>query len=685
MAKFRVTYATLSADNEELHAAYEEGARTARSWVGQTIPAVVNGEARSDGDAFALTSPGDTGLELATVHAATEGDVEDAVAAARAAFPAWAGSPWKERVALLRRAAELISERSNELAALMTMEVGKNRLEALGDVEESADLIRYYCQQLEDNDGFDRKMGQLSANEHTRSVLKPYGVWAVISPFNFPMALAAGPAGGALVAGNTVVLKPSPQGSFTGYKLYECLRDAGLELATVHTASERDVDDAVTAARAAFPAWAGTPWKERVALLRRAADLISGRSNELAALMTMEVGKNRLEALGDVEEAADLIRYYCQQVEDNDGFDHKMGQLSADEHTRSVLKPYGVWAVISPFNFPMALAAGPAGGALVAGNTVVLKPSPQGSFTGYKLFECLRDAGLPAGAFHFLPGGDETGKLVVAHRGVDGITFTGSYEVGMKIYKQFSKRVPRPAVCEMGGKNPAIVSAKADLDLAAEGVLRSAFGFSGQKCSACSRVYVERSVANEFTGKLADRAARLKVGDPLDREVYMGPVIDAEAVERYRQAVKEARKEGRVLAGGEVLEGDRLPEGNYVAPTVVTDLPTDHRLFKEELFVPFVAVAPVDSLDEALKLANDTEYGLTAGFYSSDQAEIDRFLGEIEAGVVYVNRKAGATTGAWPGVQPFGGWKGSGSSGKAGGGRYYVQQFLREQSQTVIA
>jgi 1-pyrroline-5-carboxylate dehydrogenase len=514
MATFRVTYATLSADNEELHAAYEEGVRTARSWVGQTIPTVVDGEARTDGEPFTLGSPNDDKLELATVHEATE----------------------------------------------------------------------------------------------------------------------------------------------------------------------RDVDDAVSAAQAAFPAWSATPWAERVAVARRAADLISERSNELAALMTMEVGKNRLEALGDVEESADLIRYYCQQLEDNDGFVHKMGQLSANEHTRSVLKPYGVWAVISPFNFPMALAAGPAGGALVAGNTVVLKPSPQGSFTGYKLYECLRDAGLPAGVFHFLPGGDDVGKLVVANKGVDGITFTGSYAVGMKIYKEFSKGVPRPAVCEMGGKNPAIVSARADLDLAAEGVLRSAFGFSGQKCSACSRVYVERPVANEFAGKLADRAARLRVGDPLDRDVYMGPVIDAEAVERFKEAVKE----GRVLAGGEVLK-DEVPEGNYVAPTVVVDLPPDHRLFKDELFVPFVAVAPVDDLDEALKLANDTEYGLTAGFYSGDPAEVDRFLDRIEAGVVYVNRKAGATTGAWPGVQPFGGWKGSGSSGKAGGGLYYVQQFMREQSQTVIS
>jgi len=518
-SKFRVTYATLSADNEDLHAAYEEGVRTARGWLGSTFPAYVGGEARTGGPTFDVVSP----------------------------------------------------------------------------------------------------------------------------------------------------------------------NDAGLRLGTFHEATGRDVDDAVAAAKAAFPAWSRTPWRERVALLRRAGDLISERSNELAALMSMEVGKNRLEALGDVEESADLIRYYCDQLEVNEGFDRKMGQLSASEQTRSVLRPYGVWAVISPFNFPMALAAGPAGGALVAGNTVVFKPSPHGSFTGVKLYECLRDAGLPAGAFHYLPGGDEVGRAVVDHEGVDGITFTGSYEVGMTIYKQFSKDYPRPAVCEMGGKNPAIVSAKADLDLAADGVMRSAFGFSGQKCSACSRVYVERAVAGEFAGKLADRAAKVAVGDPVDRAVYMGPVIDAEAVERFEQAVKEAREQGRVLAGGEVLRGGGLPEGNYVAPTVVTDLPADHRLFKEELFVPLVAVSPVDSLDEALDLANDTEYGLTAGFYSTDDAEVRRFLDEIEAGVVYVNRRAGATTGAWPGVQPFGGWKGSGSSGKAGGGLYYVQQFLREQSQTVVS
>jgi 1-pyrroline-5-carboxylate dehydrogenase len=460
--------------------------------------------------------------------------------------------------------------------------------------------------------------------------------------------------------------------------------DLGLKLATVREATEQEVDEAVGAAARSAPAWAATPWQERVGLLRKAADLISDRVNEISALMSMEVGKNRLEALGDVEETADHFRYMCDQMEANDGFAHKMGQLSENEQTRSVLKPYGVWAVIAPFNFPMAIAGFPSCGALLAGNAVVLKPSAQGSFTGYTLYEVFRDAGLPAGAFHFLPGGDQTGAALVRHPGVGGITFTGSYQVGMQIYKGFASDYPKPTVIEMGGKNPTIVSARADLDLAADGVMRSAFGFTGQKCSACSRVYVERPALEAFTAKLAERAAQVVVGDPLERKVYMGPLVDRDAVARYQRAVQEARRDGRVVAGGELLHGGGLPDGNYVAPTVVDSLPSDHRLFREELFVPLVTVGGADSLEEAMRLANDTPYGLTAGFYSADDAEVGWFLDNIQAGVVYVNRRAGATTGAWPGVQPFGGWKGSGSNGKAGGGRYYLPQFMREQSQTVV-
>src|SRR5574341_1790005 len=228
MGKFRVTYAPLSADNEDLHAAYEQGVATARSWLGRTFPTYVNGEARDDGPTFGLVSPNDHDLALASFHAATERDLQDAVTAARATAPAWAATPWRDRVAVLRRAADLISDRSNELAALMSIEVGKNRLEALGDVEEAADIIRYYCDRVQANDGFDHKMSQLFENEHTRSLLRPYGVWAVISPFNFPMALAAGPSGAALVAGNTVVFKPASATPMMGLKLYELRVEAGL-------------------------------------------------------------------------------------------------------------------------------------------------------------------------------------------------------------------------------------------------------------------------------------------------------------------------------------------------------------------------------------------------------------------------------------------------------------------------
>ncbi|MBA3552684.1 MAG: aldehyde dehydrogenase family protein, partial [Actinobacteria bacterium] len=227
-------------------------------------------------------------------------------------------------------------------------------------------------------------------------------------------------------------------------------------------ASRQDAKDAIAAAKAFSPQWSGLPWQERVKIMRRAADVISDRVYELAALMAIEVGKSRLEALGDVEETADLIRYYCKQVEDHQGFSFQMGALSEKENNRSVLRPYGVWGVISPFNFPMALAGGPAGGALVAGNTVVLKPSHQGYFTGLKLYEALTDGGVPAGALHVLTGpGRTVGDEIYTNPDVDGITFTGSYAVGMQIYRNFAKDYPKPAICEMGGKNPAIVSAKA--------------------------------------------------------------------------------------------------------------------------------------------------------------------------------------------------------------------------------
>ena len=462
--------------------------------------------------------------------------------------------------------------------------------------------------------------------------------------------------------------------------------DRELLVGTFAVGSAQDVEDAVRAARRAQPAWAATPWRERLALLRRAAELISERLMDYSAAMSFEVGKNRIEALGEVEESADLIRYYGQTAQDNDFYDRPMDNLGdASVHTRSILRPHGVFAVISPFNFPLALSAGPSAAALMAGNTVVFKPASAGAMSGVVLAEAYRDAGLPDGVFNMVMGpGDTVGQELQDNPGIDGIVFTGSYEVGMELYRTFSLRYPRPTIVEMGGKNPAIVMGSADLEEAAEGIMRSAFGFGGQKCSANSRVYVERPVHDELVRLLVEKTEPITVGNPLPRETWLGPVIDERAVERHQKAVAEARRDGTVFTGGEPLTDGDLARGTYVEPTVVGGLPADHRLFRDELFAPLTAVHAVDSLDEALQLANDSVYGLTAGVYSEDPAEVQQFLDRIEAGVLYVNRRAGATTGAWPGVQAFGGWKGSGSTGKAGLSMYYVAQFLREQSHTVV-
>jgi 1-pyrroline-5-carboxylate dehydrogenase len=449
--------------------------------------------------------------------------------------------------------------------------------------------------------------------------------------------------------------------------------------------TRQDVRDAIAAARGAARGWARTPWTERIAIMRRMADIISERQMELGALMGIEVGKNRLEALGDVEETADLIRYYCDQMQANEGFDHQMGNLGdSTVHTRSVLKPHGVWAIISPFNFPMALSGGPAGGALVAGNAVVYKPSSDAPLCGVKLAEIADLAGLPRGVFNMVSGpGATVGAELQENEGVDGLLFTGSYEIGYNgVFKTFSKAFPKPVIVEMGGKNPAIVSARADLEEAAEGVMRSAFGFAGQKCSACSRVYVQAPVYDAFLEALVAKTRAISIGDPTERKVWLGPLVNAKAKAKYEAAIAEAKRDGRIVVGGEVLAGHG--SDLFVAPTIVADLPADHRIWREELFVPLVAVAKVATLDEAFERANDTIYGLTAGFFSDDREEIDRFEESIEAGVIYINRRAGATTGAWPGIQPFGGWKASGTTGKASGGMYYVQQFMREQSQTVV-
>ena len=447
-------------------------------------------------------------------------------------------------------------------------------------------------------------------------------------------------------------------------------------------ASDEHVDQAVAAAKAAFPAWRDTPWQERCNLINRFADLISERLFEISAVVSMEIGKNRLEAIGDVEESADLIRYCVDAMRDNQGFDRQLLSETDQHFNRSLLKPYGVWGVIGPFNFPAALTGGPTGAALVAGNTVVLKPAAEGSLTASMIAQCVVDAGVPAGVFNMVLGGDEPGMALTANPDLGGLTFTGSYDVGMSLIKSFTTAAGyfRPVIAEMGGKNPTIVSAKADLDKAALGVMRSAFGLTGQKCSACSRVYVDAAVKDEFLGKLVDLTADINIGDPTAAGTYMGPIINETAYDAYQQYVDEM-KAGEILTGGETLP---IGDGYFVAPTVVADLPDGHRLWQHEMFAPIVAVRGVEGADEAMRLANDVALGLTAGFYSEDADEVDWFLENMEAGVLYVNRETGSTTGAWPGYQSFGGWKGSTGSNKASGSYYYLQQYMREQSHTIV-
>jgi 1-pyrroline-5-carboxylate dehydrogenase len=450
--------------------------------------------------------------------------------------------------------------------------------------------------------------------------------------------------------------------------------------------SDQDAHDAVAAAKAAFPAWSGLPWKRRVALMRKVAALINRRLFELAAWVSIEVGKSRAEALGDVKETADLIDYYCDQMEANNGFVRPLLPEGGKGQSQSVLKPYGVWVVVSPFNFPMALTGGPAGAALLAGNTVVIKPASDTPMASWLFTQCLRDAGLPPGVFNYVTGpGSTVGEALVNHPDVAGMTFTGSFEVGFRLIQRFNQTVPRPLIAEMGGKNPVIVSDKADLDKAAEGVVRAAFGLSGQKCSATSRVYVHRAVKDKFLALLKQKTEALRVGDPTQAGVFTGPVCNASGYQTFQRACDEARRDGgHFITGGYTLTEGELAKGYFCALAIVDGLPLDHPLFCEELFVPFLLVGTVDSLEQAIEEANKVKYGLTAGFFSKDRKEVRYFLDHIEAGVVYVNRERGATTGAWPGNQSFGGWKASGNTGRGAGGPYYLQQYLREQSQTVF-
>jgi acyl-CoA reductase-like NAD-dependent aldehyde dehydrogenase len=462
----------------------------------------------------------------------------------------------------------------------------------------------------------------------------------------------------------------------------------GSALGSFPAADAAEVGLAVAAAKRAFPAWRATPVAERVRLMKKVAALIEERVYLIAAALCLEVGKNRMEGLGEAQEAADFFLTYAQEFERSNGYSRALADDPLTDyrsHNRSVLKPHGVWAVIAPFNFPLALLGGPTAAALVTGNTVVAKGATDTPWAGRLLADCIRDAGVPAGVFNYLTGnGSLAGEALVCHKDVAGTTFTGSHAVGMHICRSMlSGAYPRPCIAEMGGKNAAVVTGHADLARAVPGIVRSAFGLSGQKCSALSRVYVEEAVADTLVERLRAAIAELHIGDPLVRENWLGPVISPAAAAKFAGYCAQLATGGaRILAGGTRLSGPKFPGDCYVTPTLA-EAPAAHPLFAEEMFLPILMVCRVPDLATALRLTNDSPLGLTAGIYGND-AEVQQFLDQVEAGVTYVNRPQGATTGAWPWYQAFGGWKGSGSTGKAIGSFYYLPQYLREQSQTIV-
>ncbi len=450
--------------------------------------------------------------------------------------------------------------------------------------------------------------------------------------------------------------------------------------------NEKHVDEAVAAASNAFDEWKEVSWDDRVTIFRDAADVIQDRKIEISALMAHENGKTRNEAIAEVDEAIDFLRYYSNELERNEGYTADTHEPTPGQHCVSDLQPYGVFGVVAPFNFPFAITVGMTTGALITGNTAVVKPASSTPLTAHAFYDALAEAGIPDGVVNLVTGsGRAVGQPMIEHEDVAGFVFTGSREVGLEIQETFDELDKRgPVVAELGGKNPVIVSDSADISKAVSGVMFGAFSFSGQKCSATSRVYVHKDIADEFMEKLVEETNDLSIGKPENRKTIVSPLIDDGAIERYNDICETASTDGTVLTGGSRVDKDTLPTGRYVEPTVVTDIPHDHALATDEHFLPFVTIHSVSSLEEAITRANDSDYGLCTGLFSEDEDEIDMWFDRIEAGMCYVNREQSATTGALVEAQPFGGWKYSGTTGKFAGGPWYLQQFMRQQSRTVV-
>ena len=458
--------------------------------------------------------------------------------------------------------------------------------------------------------------------------------------------------------------------------------DTRIQIARFPKAMVSDTRCAISSAKNAFEEWSNFSFQKRIKIFRECADYFSSKKFFLAAIMTFENGKNRYEALGDIDEAIDFMRFYAYQMEINEGFCKQTSHPSPNEKTQTIMKPYGVWGIISPFNFPSAIAIGMTTGALITGNVAVLKPASDTPLSSFYFAKYLLSK-IPDGTLNFVTGfGSIVGGTLLESEDVDGIAFTGSREVGMYGFQEFTKNTTKPFISEMGGKNPVIVTRNADLEKAANGVMNAAFGYGGQKCSACSRVYIQNEIAEKFIEKLVEKTTKIKVGMPWERDVFLGPIINSEAKSKFENTVDLAKKEGHVLTGGSVIKTNSLEKGYFVEPTIVEKLPEDHKLMKEELFLPFLCIQRYEDFDEAIKLANKSEYGLTAGIFSEDKKQLEEFFSKIHSGVVYANRSASATTAALVSSQPFVGWKNSGTTGKGAGGENYLQQFLRTQTQT---
>jgi 1-pyrroline-5-carboxylate dehydrogenase len=464
--------------------------------------------------------------------------------------------------------------------------------------------------------------------------------------------------------------------------------DRRIVIGKFQTATPLQIRSAIATANDGFPAWQDRDWKERAGIIQKTADILDSQKFLLSALVTYESGKNRYEGVAEVGEAIDMLRYHAEIYKKQKGFVISTRPENMRAESRSVMRPYGVWAVISPFNFPLSLATGMSGAALITGNTIVLKPTSIAPFSVLKLFYAFIAAGVPPDAIQYITGpGAQFGDIITAHPDIAGIAFTGSRTSGMSLHHRFAARQHsiKPLIFEMGSKNPVIVTQHADLDKAVEGVFKAAFGFSGQKCSAASRVYVHESVADRFITQLRRQVENLVTGDPREKKTFIGPLINTEAVQTFRESVEMVKKDGgRIITGGNVLSGGIFLHGHYVEPTLASDLTRGHPLVRQELFVPLLIIDTFQTLAEALKEANATEYGLTAGIFSESDEEIAYFFDTIQSGVTYANRRGGATTGAWPGTQSFCGWKASGSTGKGVVGPYYLLSYMREQAQTRI-